>query len=76
MGNNVSCLHLHDNTGYVDQHRIIWAGTIDWKDVFKALDEIEYKGYYNSETDFKYISHELIKETADITVKTIKNLLK
>lgn len=76
MGDNVACLHMHDNTGYVDQHRIIWAGTIDWKDVFKALSEIGYSGYYNSETDFKYISPNLMKETADITVKTIKNFVK
>ena len=76
MGDNVSCLHLHDNTGYMDQHRIICAGTIDWKDVFKALCEIGYNGYYNSETDFKFISPDLMVETADITIKTIKSFLK
>ena len=66
---------MHDNTGYVDQHRMLMAGTIDWKDVFRALKEIGFKGTYNSETRFSYISPKLIIDTAAITVKAIRSFL-
>ena len=75
LGKNVACLHLHDNFGTVDHHRVIGAGTTDWPDFFKALTEISYEGVYNSETDFAYISGDLMIATADFTVKTIKSYI-
>lgn len=75
LGKNVACLHLHDNFGTVDHHRVIGAGTTDWPDFFKALTEISYEGVYNSETDFAYISGDLMTATADFTVKTIKSYI-
>ncbi|MBQ4119136.1 MAG: sugar phosphate isomerase/epimerase [Clostridia bacterium] len=73
LGKNVACLHLHDNFGIVDHHRVIGAGTTDWTDFFKALKEVGYEGVYNSEANFGYISDNLMIATADFTVKTIKS---
>ncbi len=75
LGKNVACLHLHDNFGIVDHHRVIGAGTTNWADFFKALKEVGYEGVYNSETDFAYISDNLMIATADFTVKTIKSFV-
>ena len=49
LGDRIACLHLHDNNGISDQHRLPTAGSIDWADVFDALDEIGYSGWYNLE---------------------------
>lgn len=75
MGKRVSCLHLHDNDGYIDQHRMICAGTLNWINVFNALNEIGYEGTYNSETSFDTISRTFMVETAEFTVKLIKEFL-
>ncbi len=75
LGKNVACLHLHDNFGVIDHHRPIGAGTTDWEDFFAALKEVGYEGTYNSEGSFDYISPELMIDTADFTVKTIKNFI-
>jgi sugar phosphate isomerase/epimerase len=37
-------LHLHDNDGTADQHRIPGEGTVDWKRVKTALTASGYKG--------------------------------
>lgn len=49
FGSRVKILHLNDNDGLLDQHLIPGQGTIDWPDVFDALEEIGYEGYYNYE---------------------------
>ena len=76
MGDNVYCLHLHDNDGYFDGHRIPCGGTIDWEDVFKALKEIGYSNNFNSEVTLKYISDDLIVPTAEFTIAIIKDFIK
>lgn len=45
----VKVLHLHDNNGESDQHLLPGQGTIRWKELFAALQEIGYDGYYNYE---------------------------
>ncbi|MBQ4119137.1 MAG: sugar phosphate isomerase/epimerase [Clostridia bacterium] len=75
MGDNVYCLHLHDNDGYFDGHRILCGGTIDWVDVFNALKEISYNNNFNSEVTLKYISEDLIVPTAEFTIKTIRDFI-
>ena len=52
LGNDVTLLHLHDNNGTYDQHLpplMGSPGSVDWPDVFDALDEINYSGVYNFE---------------------------
>lgn len=75
MGEHVYCLHLHDNDGIVDQHRILCGGTIDWVDVFKALKEIGYNNNFNSEVTLKHINEGLVFETAVFTIQTMKDFV-
>ena len=74
-GKNLIALHLNDNDTVMDQHKIPKTGTIDWNDVFNALDEIGYKGNYNMELNLKTISAGLMVETGEFAVKVMRNML-
>ncbi len=52
LGKEITLLHLHDNNGSYDQHLppIRPArGTVEWGEVFDALDDVGYSGVYNFE---------------------------
>lgn len=53
LGSDVTLLHLHDNNGYADQHLppVSGRGTVNWGEVFDALDEVGYRGVYNFEIE-------------------------
>lgn len=75
LGSDVTVLHLNDNDTFVDQHKIPMTGTIDWNDVFNALDEIGYNGVYNMELNLRHFGKNFIVETAEFAVKVMKNIL-
>lgn len=50
-GENIKVLHVHDNNGRMDQHLIPYFGQIDWKDFYKALQEVGFKGDFSLETE-------------------------
>ena len=75
-GKNLIALHLNDNDTFTDQHKIPGTGTIDWKDVFDALDEIGYCGNYNMEVSLGTISKNLLIETGEFAVKVMRNMLR
>ncbi len=74
LGSTLGCLHLNDNDTLTDQHKPPLAGTIDWYDVISALDEVGYSGYYNMELALYFFGKELIVETAEYSIKVLKNL--
>lgn len=76
FGNNISCLHLHDNDGLTDQHLPLFMGNIDWEDTFAALEEIGYSGVYNLEVDFACQGEDKVIETAASAVKALRSSLK
>ena len=76
LGSLVEVLHIHDNDGIKDQHKIVGTGIIDWKDVFEALDEIGYAGYYNLETMLKHFGEDFEVEEAEFSVKVLNHMLK
>ena len=76
MGKNLTCLHLNDNDTLTDQHKIPGMGTIDWKDVFDALDEIGYSGNYNMELHLEHYGKDFIVETAEFAIKVMRHMLK
>ena len=76
LGSLVEVLHLHDNNGIKDQHKILGTGIIDWKDVFSALDEIGYAGYYNLETMLKHYGDGFEEEEGKFSFKVLNHMLK
>ncbi len=75
MGKNLTCLHLNDNDTLTDQHKTPGMGTIDWNDVFDALDEIGYKGNYNMELNLTHYGDKFIVELAEFSVKVLRHML-
>ena len=50
LGSEVRVLHIHDNDGKSDLHKIPFEGIIDWVDFAKALYEVNYHGVFSYET--------------------------
>lgn len=75
IGSDIAALHLNDNDGICDQHKIPKSGIIDWNDVFEALDEIGYDGVYNMELKLNHFSDELLVETAEFSIKVLRSML-
>ncbi|MBR3965773.1 MAG: sugar phosphate isomerase/epimerase [Clostridia bacterium] len=75
MGKNLTCLHLNDNDTFADQHKTPGMGTIDWNDVFDALDEIGYDGNYNMELELSQYGDSFIVEMAEFSIKVLRHML-
>ena len=52
------------------------TGTINWRDVFDALDEIGYSGNYNMEMVLQCFGKGFAVETAEFAVKLMRYLLR
>ncbi len=75
-GQNLVALHLNDNDTLTDQHKTPLTGTIDWNDVFDALDEIGYSGYFNMELELRHFGKDFEIEEAAFAIKVLRNMLK
>lgn len=75
LGDRVTVLHLNDNEGVTDQHKMPFNGSIDWEDVFNALDEIGYTGPYSMELLWRFYGSELMGDYAAFAVKTLRSAL-
>ena len=75
LGSSIVCLHLNDNDTLTDQHKPLLTGTIDWNDVFDALDEVGYSGVYNMEISLQCFGEEIVCDTAAYSVKILRNIL-
>ena len=74
LGGNIVVLHLNDNDTFTDQHKTPMTGTIDWNDVFNALDEIGYHGYYNMELELRHFGKDFEIEEAEFSVRVMKKI--
>ena len=72
FGKNVVCLHMHDNDGFSDQHLPLHSGTVDWNDVFDALDSVGFDGVYNLEIDLNRYGKGFEPDAAEFVVKLLK----
>lgn len=75
LGGSISVLHLHDNNGLKDQHKLPMTGDIDWKDVLLALEEVGYTGVYNLELKLEEFGQELQVSYAKFAVEVMKNMI-
>ena len=51
VGDKLQALHIHDNNGNADEHRIPWfGGTADWEGFGRALREVGFEGVFSYET--------------------------
>lgn len=50
LGDRLIALHLHDNDGTGDQHRLPFSGTADWDGFCRGLAEIGFTGSLSLET--------------------------
>jgi len=53
-GNKLIALHLHDNDGTGDQHKLPFSGTVNWEKIMKKINELNYKGALSLEVDAQY----------------------
>ena len=76
LGSRITVLHIHDNDGIKDQHRMPPHGTIDWQSVFEALSDIGFDGVYNLELSLTRYGKELMEDHAAFAIKVLRNMLK
>jgi len=49
LGKTLKAVHIHDNNGEVDQHVLLFQGTMKWEPFVKALGDNEYDGDFTFE---------------------------
>jgi sugar phosphate isomerase/epimerase len=80
FGDKLIALHLHDNDGTDDQHRIPSEGSIDWNKIAFKLKQKQYKGSISLEvtnefsTKYRNLSAEEFLYEANIKAKKIAML--
>lgn len=75
--NRVGALHIHDNNLYGDLHTLPFLGKIDWKEVMRALKEIDYQGNFTYENTsfFKCFPDELLMDGLMLSEKVGRYLM-
>lgn len=73
---HISTLHLNDNDTLTDQHKMPLSGTINWQDVFDALDEVGYDGVYNMELALGFYGEHVCIDTGAFAIKVLRNYLR
>ena len=53
-----------------------FAGTIEWKNVFAALNEVGYNGVYNMEMNYSLYGDDFQEETVEFAIKLMRNAIK
>lgn len=49
VGRRLALVHIHDNDGMTDSHRLPGEGTIDWDDAMAGLRAVGYNGFFDME---------------------------
>lgn len=71
-GDDLKCLHIHDNKKALDLHLYPQMGTINWKDFCQALVDINYQGVFMMETG--KLTHGSEK-TTDLEFKLLRSII-
>ena len=75
LGSLIEVLHLHDNNGQRDEHKIPGTATIDWRGVMQALRDIGYTGWYNLENDIDHFGEGFEVDEAEFSVKVMRHMI-
>lgn len=76
LGDRLVALHLNDNDGVHDQHRMPYMGKVDWERLVDGLREIDYAYTLNFETSFKEVPTTLLPESLQYTAAAGRLLAK
>ena len=75
-GEALRVLHVHDNNGISDLHRMPFYGIIDWEDFNEALKDIRYSGVFSLEAGpAKRLPAEIFDDVAKIMYKCALKIL-
>ncbi len=50
LGEDLATLHVHDNAGWCDAHKLPYCGTLKWDEFLAVLGEIGFSGCFTLET--------------------------
>lgn len=62
LGKRIKVLHMDDNWGVEDSHRMPFCGMVPWMEICNALKEIGYEGNINFETGASFNRNNLPEE--------------
>ena len=76
-GKRLIALHINDNHAKVgaDEHLLPYLGDVDWPDVMRALDEVDYKGHFTYELHALSVPETLRDQWLGYTVQVGRALL-
>ena len=80
LGDNLVCLHIHDNDGVRDEHVPPYMGILDWQRFLRALKKNNYQGCLNFEVDSMFtrfktpVQRELLQLTAAIGTGFVRQM--
>lgn len=72
LGKRIINIHLHDNDGSFDQHKVPGEGTINFKPIMKALKEINYNNLITLETYGSKDPDKAAQDAKNATEKLLK----
>ena len=77
IGSRLKCTHINDNhDNGKDEHLFPYFGTLDWKDLVRALKEINYEGDFSYESGSQRLPVETRDAWLKYTVDLGRDLLK
>lgn len=71
LGDDLACLHVHDDKKRQDNHLIPFLGEVDWDGFIKGLREIRFQGVINLETAIPAKMPQPMRETMQRTLAQI-----
>ena len=76
IGDKLQTLHVHDNSGRSDEHKLPWFGTADWEGFGRALCEIGFSGVFSYETEpSRSLPLDLYGDMLRFMVKSVQYIL-
>lgn len=75
LGEDLACLHVHDNKGNWDQHLIPYQGNIKWSECFTALKGVGFNGCFSIETHIAAAMPSPIKEEMQIALARLVRVM-